>query len=232
MMHLDLDELPRLFHGRWLWTVEGPGLAQFRRRDHAGPAGSDLSEHIRDLVETESGKRPVGPIRLTTHLRYFGYVFNPVSFYHCMDASGENVEAIVAEITNTPWNETHCYVLHRKMNVGSGSRMRFQFAKRFHVSPFMPMNQDYDWSFTAPGRQFSVHMENREDGELLFDATMQMQRREIDSTSLARVLATYPPMTLKVIAAIYWNALKLWWKKTRFHVHPSKRPNPTEEVIR
>jgi len=232
MMHLDLDELPRLFDGRWLWSNEGRGLAQFRRRDHSGDPSTDLATHVRDMVERESGRRPTGPIRLTTHLRYFGHIFNPVSFYHCMDAAGERVETIVAEVSNTPWREMHCYVLHAGMNVGDGGRMRFRFAKDFHVSPFMDMNQEYDWSFTQPGRRMAIHMENRERGELLFDATMNMERREIDGASLARILALHPPMTAKVVGAIYWNALRLWIKRTPFFVHPSKRPNAPEAPAR
>jgi uncharacterized protein len=232
MMHLDLDELPHLFDGRWLWSNEGRGLAQFRRRDHAGDPETELATHVRDLVERESGRRPEGPIRLTTHLRYFGHVFNPVSFYHCMDAAGDAVETVVAEVTNTPWHERHCYVLHPAMDVGTAGRMRFRFAKNFHVSPFMAMEQQYDWSFTQPGRRFAVHMENRENGEAVFDATMRMRRREIDGRSLAGVLASHPPMTAKVVAAIYWNALRLWWKRTPLHVHPSKRTRTTEATAR
>lgn len=230
MMCLDLDELPRLFEGRWLWSCEGPGLAQFRRRDHSGDPSTDLATHVRDMVERESGDRPRGPIRLVTHLRYFGHVFNPVSFYYCMDGAANRVEAIVAEVSNTPWREMHCYVLHRGMDIGRGGRMRYRFAKNFHVSPFMDMHQEYDWTFMAPGHRLAVHMENRERGELLFDATMNLERREISGASLARALALHPPMTIKVIGAIYWNALRLWAKRTPFFVHPSKR-TPTQEAV-
>ncbi|MGC3981079.1 MAG: DUF1365 domain-containing protein [Steroidobacteraceae bacterium] len=111
MTLLDLDELPTLFDRFWLWSVRRPALAWFRRKDFHGPASKPLSESVRDTVEQHTGKRPSGPIRLLTHLRYFGYSFNPVSFYYVYDAADAQVETIVAEITNTPWKQRHCYVL-------------------------------------------------------------------------------------------------------------------------
>ena len=100
-----------------------------------------------------TGARPAGPIRLLTHLRYFGYSFNPVSFYYVFDATDTRVETIVAEITNTPWKERHAYVLPVAGAARAGGRAwRFSFEKQFHVSPFMPMDMRYDWRFGAPAR--------------------------------------------------------------------------------
>ncbi|MEO8376354.1 MAG: DUF1365 domain-containing protein [Candidatus Sumerlaeota bacterium] len=226
MMYLDLDELPMLFDGRWLWSNEGTGLAQFRRRDHDGDPSMSLGDHVRNLVERESGIRPTGAIRLLTHLRYFGHIFNPVSFYYCMDAAGERVESIVAEVSNTPWREMYSYVLHSGMNGGDSARLRFRFLKAFHVSPFMDMKQEYHWSFAQPSKALAIHMENHEGDALLFDATMNLHRVEITPANLARALALHPPMTAKVVAAIYWNALRLWIRRTPFFAHPVKRiPN-------
>jgi DUF1365 family protein len=110
MMYLDLDELPTLFQKRWLWSVSRPALARFHRDDHIGDPAESLSESVRKLVEAETGKRPEGPIRLLTNLAYFGYCFNPVSFYYCFSEDGETVETIVAEVNNTPWGERDTYV--------------------------------------------------------------------------------------------------------------------------
>ncbi len=226
MMFLDLDELPRLFDRYWLWSAERPSPARFRRSDHLGDRRKPLKEAVCDLVERETGRRPAGPVRLLTHLRYFGYGFNPVSFYYCFDARGEEVEHIVAEVNNTPWNEQHCYVLNARQNVGTLRHKRFVFAKRFHVSPFMDMDMGYDWRFTFPGEKLAVHMENRKDGQKLFDATLRLERRALSGPALARVLTVYPLMTLKVIATIYYQALCLWLARAPFFAHPDKKEAP------
>jgi DUF1365 family protein len=104
MMYLDLDELPTLFRGRWFWSVDRPALARFRRSNHLGDPSQKLSDSVRDLVEVKTGHRPEGPVRLLTHLSYFGYCFNPVSFYYCFAADGVTLETIVAEVNNTPFS--------------------------------------------------------------------------------------------------------------------------------
>jgi DUF1365 family protein len=183
-------------------------------------------------VEARTGSRPVGPIRLLTHFRYFGYVFNPVSFYFCYDQAGDSVDTIVAEITNTPWGERHCYVLGTAHNRASGRRKRYRFDKVFHISPFIDMDVAYDWRFTEPTSQLAIHMDNLRDGRPFFDATMRLERRELSGSSLARVLAQYPLMTAKVIGAIHWQALKLWIKGVPFLAHPKNRKEPSPVATR
>lgn len=221
-LYLDLDELPGLFDRYWLWSARGAALARFRREDHLGDPQRPLADCVRELVENETGRRPAGPVRLLTHLRYFGYGFNPVSFYYCFDADDSRVETIVAEVNNTPWGEQHCYVLPFDREAAAGGFGRFNPEKVMHVSPFMPMDVDYDWRFSPPGETLTVHMENAREGRKVFDATLVLEREEIRSATLARALATYPLMTLKVIAAIHWQALKLWLKKTPVYDHPNK----------
>ena len=222
MMYLDLSEINRIFRGRWLWSMKKPSLAWLCRKDHLGDPKVPLEQAVRDLVENRTGMRPQGPVRLLTHLRYFGYCFNPVSFYYCFDLSGEHVETIVAEVYNTPWGERHCYVLDEKMNEGEARTLRYRFAKEFHVSPFMPMELTYDWRLTIPGKNLVVHMENKMPDKI-FDATLCLDRQEITGISLAMALISYPLMTLHVSAAIYFQALKLWMKKSPFFPHPHKR---------
>ena len=111
MIYLDLGALDRGFRGRWLWSARRTALARFDRADRLGDPALPLERSVRDLVESRSGRRPAGPIRLLTHLRYFGYCFNPVSFYYCFDVAGERIEHMVAEVNNTPWGEQHWYVL-------------------------------------------------------------------------------------------------------------------------
>lgn len=224
LMYLDLAELPTLFQGRWLWSADRVNLAYFRRRDHLGDPQVPLDRAVRDLVAAKTGIRPRGPIRLLAHLRYFGYCFNPASIYYCYDESGARVDAIVVQIHNTPWGEEHCYVLDEAHNeYSSPSFKRFQFAKAFHVSPFMPMDIWYDWRFKEPGETLSAHFMNYREGDKVFDATLRIARQELIPGNLTRVLLSYPPMTLKVITMIHWQALRLWLKGARFYVHPKKR---------
>jgi len=221
MAWLDLAELDEVFRGRWLWSTRRPALAWFRRADYLGDASRPLDDEVRERVWRETGRRARGPIRLLTHLRMFGHCFNPVSFYYCYDAHGERVETIVAEITNTPWKERHAYVLPAAGSVDS-DKLRFRFDKRFHVSPFLPMALGYDWRFNTPGARLAVHMEDLQGGEKVFDATLALERREITGASLAGALARHPAMSAKVVAAIHWQALRLWLKGAPFHTHPAK----------
>ncbi|MDZ7643409.1 MAG: DUF1365 domain-containing protein [Woeseiaceae bacterium] len=223
LVYLDLGELPGLFSGRWFWSARRAAPARFRREDHLGDPDVPLDEAVRELVRSHTGVRPGGPIRSLTHLSYFGFCFNPVSFYYCFDLSGRRVETIVAEVTNTPWGERHCYVLPAGRGQRHGETLRFQPHKEMHVSPFMPMDVDYDWSFTPPGERVSVFMANDRDGERVFDAAMRLERREISGRSLARVLVSYPLMTLRVMGAIHWQALRLWLKRCPVYPHPDKR---------
>ncbi|NWG38540.1 MAG: DUF1365 domain-containing protein [Hydrogenophilaceae bacterium] len=221
MLCLDLDELDSVFAGRWLWSTRSFNLAWFRRADHLGPRAQSLKQSVLDLVETRLGFRPSGRVLLVTHLRYFGHGFNPVSFYYCQAAGCDQLQAIVAEINNTPWGEQFCYAMDARGSAGQRLHA-FQLTKQFHVSPFMPMEQRYEWRFSAPSDTLVVHMINREHGKAVFDATLSLQRQPITSTSLARALIGYPLMTVKVISAIYWQAFRLWLKSTPFHSHPAK----------
>ena len=230
-MYLDLAELPHLFDPYRLWSVDKPNIASFRRRDHLGDPETPLDQAVLDLVETHTGNRPEGAVRLLTHLRYFGYCFNPVSFFYCYEASNRHVESIVAEIHNTPWLETHAYVLGARTNEHPLADWRqHRLDKQFHVSPFMDMGIHYDWRFRVPGDRLNVHMRSVQDDGRLFDASLALQREEISAPSLARALCAYPPMTFKVTAMIYWNALKLRLKGAPFFTHPTKRNPAAKEV--
>lgn len=230
MLYLDLAELDSVFRRRWLWSTRRPALARFDRADHLGDPKIPLDESVRTFVALHTGHRPQGPIRLLTHLRYFGYGFNPVSFYYCFDAADRDVQFVVAEVNNTPWGEQHCYVLDRPVHEVPGRHRSYRSDKVFHVSPFMPMELEYQWGFSTPGERLSVHMAlqprtskpAQDTPARIFDATLQLQRAPICATQLAAALLRFPLMTLQVIAAIHWQALRLWLKRMPVHTHPAR----------
>jgi uncharacterized protein len=207
-----------------------------------------LDTAVRSLVEAAGFERPDGPIRLLTQPRYFGYRMNPVSFYYCFDRDDEQVRTIVAEVNNTPWGERHCYILdgsdqplqsaHNPQSVDSiiektasaARHLRFRHGKRFHVSPFMEMDMDYRWSIVAPAKTLTVHIENWRDENRLFDCTLHLKRRSISGGQLAGSLIRYPFMTGKIAAGIYWQALRLWWKKCPFVPHPGVAHSSSEDI--
>ncbi len=226
MAYLDLDELPGLFDGRWLWSARRPALAWFRRADHLGDPGVPLAESVRDLVAERTGSRPEGPIRLLTNLRYVGHKFNPVSFYYCYDASGEHVVATIADVTNTPWGDRHAYVLpvaHTARH-GSVELIEGSLRKELHVSPLLDMQYCYRWRLTVPGERLAVHIEAAPPGApSVFDATLALSRRELTGGELRRALVRYPFLTVQILAAIYAHALRLRLKGATYFPNPGPR---------
>ncbi len=228
MLYLDLDELPNVFAGRWLWSARRFAPAWFRRAAYLGDPSGPLADAVRNLVAERTGQSPAGPIRLLTHLRYWGYVQNPVSFYYCFDAAGTTLESIVAEVTNTPWGERHAYVVRADPRRDSRP---IRFEKALHVSPFMPMDQSYEWRFATPGDRLHVHMANRRAGERVFDATLRLHRAPLTGPVLAACLARHPWMTASVVTAIYWQAFRLWLRRAPIHPHPAIRRSDVPPVV-
>lgn len=220
MAYLDLAELPEALDPLRGWSARRPAPAWFRRSDHLEPHDAPLAEVVRDRVAAETGSRPAGPVRLLTNLRYFGHCFNPVSFYFCFD-DDERPEAVLADVSNTPWGESHAYVIPAG---DSGRVIRGRLRKEFHVSPLMGMDHVYEWRTTVPADDLQVHIESHADGRLAFDATLSLERRELEPATARRMLLRYPAMTAQVVAKIYWQALRLRLKGAPWHPHPERSP--------
>src|SRR5258707_11433128 len=217
---LDVDDIPRLMRRSPLSSYERWNVAAYFERDHFGDPSRSLRERIEDDASKNGVKIPDGKMFLLTHLRYFGYVFNPVSFFYFCDAAGQ-LRQMMAEVNNT-FGESHNYWLTPENERAAVAARHYTSEKRMHVSPFMGMDLDYDWIFTDTGERLVAHMKALQHGKPLFDATLQLQRREWTRAELHRVLATYPLMTAGVIGAIHWEAWKLWIKKVPIFKHPAK----------
>ncbi len=192
--YLDLDELPRLLGGRLVSAR--PGLVRFCRRDYYGDPAVPLADAVRAHAGTD------GPIRVLTTPRTLGVCFNPVSFYYCFAADGESLEAVVAEVTNTPWGERHAYLAGDDLD------------KKLHVSPLMGMDQRYSFRAPAPADTLSVHIESTQDGDRAFDATLNLRRRPLALLPLLRSSA------LRTLPLIYGHALALRLRGVPHHVRP------------
>lgn len=240
MVYIDLDEMDAVFAQSRLWSAHKFSLAWFRRKDFFDKNDTRrLYDVVADKVFNEAGWRPEGPIRMLTNLRYFGFIINPITCYYCFDSCGEKLLAIVAEVTNTPWGQRCHYVLDFTEEAGKEQaiaqiegKQQICFDKKMHVSPFQPMNLLYQWRGKSPDKNLLIHMDVYEtmvDGEVsgtvntqqpVFDATLTLKREAITGDNMNAVILRYPWMTIKVCAAIYWQALKLWLKRVPFHSNP------------
>ena len=273
MFSLDLDELPKLFSQGWLKQLNRLKMVTFRRQDYFyEPSNEQSQDHppiqtaghaiksavVRAVTDYytvhQLGDIAISRVSLVTHLRYFGFIFNPVSFYYCFDEDGQ-VLAILSEITNTPWGERHSYILpctdtdiassgavqHPVTTKRVGDqKYQFEFDKAFHVSPFNPMDMQYRWVFSELAQSIVVHMDSLVRGSdqgyaatKHFDATVRMRRVPIEQAG--RLFVSMPAMTLQVVMGIYWQAFRLFVKRTPFYDHPDsdsddKQSSPSQDL--
>lgn len=220
LLYVDLDEVPGIFDAHPLWSTRRFSPAWFRRRDYLGPAELPLADAVRAEIARQTGTLPTGPVRLLTHPRYWGLCFNPVSFYYVFAPDGPELQWVLAEVSNTPWREKHAYVLGPLGTPDAKGCWRPVTRKAFHVSPFMEMDQEYHWLLRTPADDLLVAIENHDAVGHVFDATFALKRRSLDRRGLNRLLWGYPWQTVKVMAGIYWQALRLWAKRIPYVPHP------------
>ena len=218
---LDIDRIPELMrvsplvsYNRWNW-------ASFDQRDHFGDPCLPLRERLARDAEANGLCLPAGAVYLLTNLRYLGYCFNPISLFYCHDAEGR-LEMVLAEVCST-FGERHNYWLSAANEIPGEHSRRYRVAKRMHVSPFMDMAMDYAFVLTTPGERLTAHMNTIEHGRSIFDATLNLEREPWSAKSLHRALWRHPWMTAKVVAAIHWQALRLWARRVPVFTHPARR---------
>lgn len=227
MLLLDLGELPGVLEGHRGWGVERRAALSFRRADHHGDPAVPLATAVRDTVQEQTGRRPLGPVRLLTKPRILGRDFNPVTFAYCFSADGTTLQAVLAEVTNTPWGESHAYVVdvqdaERQTGTATEPQFTWSIDKTFHVSPFMAMDHRYRWRLGVPGERLFVHLESHREGERVFDATLTLRRRPLDAAGLRAFVRRQPLGTIADVARIYGHALALAVKRVPHFPHPDR----------
>ena len=218
LAYLDVDALPGSLDRLPLWSARRPAPLHFRPRDFLDGTDRPLGPAVRDLVQAQIGHRPTGPVHLLAQMRTFGWLFNPLAGYYCWAPDCRTLDAIVLEVTNTPWGERHWYVLDARDNVTTTTT-----AKAMHVSPFLPTDLDYRITWTVPDAELSLRIEVERDHTPIFDAELALRRATLSRGRAVTVLARYPMLPLRVSARIYAHAGRLFARGVPVHRHPSRR---------
>jgi len=213
-MLLDLDELAALDRGLALFGWNRSGLFSFHDKDHGD--GHDLRTWL-DAKLALAGIKADGARRVLCYPRIFGYVFNPLSVWFCHARDGA-LRAIIYEVHNT-YDERHAYVLP----VGADQKLvRHGCPKAFYVSPFLSRDCAYQFRIRPPGEDVAIAINEEEAGAPILNASFAGTRRALTDGALAAMLLRYPLMTLKVVAAIHYEAVRLMLKGIRRHPHSAK----------
>ena len=211
---LDLDELPLLARQLRLFAWNRRGLFSFRESDHGPAQGGDLRLWLDGLL-AGAGIAPGGPKRVLCYPRILGHVFNPLSVWFCDDEAGA-LKAIIYEVHNT-YDEGHVYVF--AASGAADGLVRNDCAKDFYVSPFLSKDCRYHFRIAPPGDRIAVAIHQSEGGDAILNASFSGARRELTDGTLLRLFLRYPLMTLKVVAAIHFEAVRLMLKGVRRHAH-------------
>lgn len=222
LAYLDVDALPAALDAIPGWSARRSAPVHFRPRDFFTGRDDPLGPAVRDLVEARIGRRPSGPIFLLAHLRTFGWLFNPLAVYYCWDQSGTELEAVVLEVTNTPWNERHWYVFDARE--GRGVALA---PKGMYVSPFLPMELDYRVTWTTPGSNLHLDIVVERAGAPVFAAGLALRRSELTRRSALALLVRYPLAPLRGSLEIYRKALRLWMDRAPLFRHARRQHRTT-----
>src|SRR4051812_1453277 len=218
LAYLDVDALPGSLDALPGWSGRRRAPVRFRRRDFLDGDERPLGDAVRDLVDQRIGRRPAGPIYLLTQLRTFGWLFNPLSVYYCWDTAGHTLDAVVLEVTNTPWGERHWYVLDAP-NRGEATTM----GKAMYVSPFLPMDVDYLVTWSPPGEALHLDIQVIREDTNVFSAGLALRRTVLDRRTAVTVLMRYPLLPFRVSVAIYRKAISLFLTRVPLYRHQPRR---------
>ncbi len=221
---LEVDDLDRLEGRLRLFSHNRPNLVSFYDRDHGPRDGTPPRIWIGALLAEHGLAYPGGTLRVLCFPRVLGRAFNPLTIWYCHDDQGA-LRTLVCEVHNT-YRGSHCYVLAgedgQPLDLQAPPRKR----KQFHVSPFFPVTGEYRFRFEAPQRSVAATVAYWQDGAPSLIAELHGEARSLTDRSLLAQVLRMPWAGIKVITAIHWQALKLWWRGARFHPQPPIASTP------
>ena len=231
-MLLDLDEIDRLPRRLRLFSHNRFNAVSFFDADHGDGSGRLLRDQVEGHLRAAGLAPDGGAIRLFCMPRIFGYGFNPLSVYFCYQRDG-SLAAILYEVHNT-FHERHSYLIPVDRDAGvagaPGAVIEQHCRKGFYVSPFMDMDMSYAFRVAVPDQRVMVAIRAADNDGLLLAAALRGERIALTDLALLRALATHPLLTLKVIGAIHWHALRMVLKGFRLRPRPASPADPVTVV--
>jgi len=222
-LYLDLDELPQLHRRLHLFSYNRWNILSFQDRDHGARDGMPLRPWIESQMRAARLDGSPGPIRILCFPRLLGYVFNPLSVWFIHGAD-HRLNAILYEVSNT-FGEHHCYLLPVGAAHRPGDVIKQHCRKALHVSPFIGMDARYEFRLHEPDRRLRIGIVERDADGVVMSATHRAAAAELSDRTLVAALVANPLMTMKVIAAIHWQALRLWLKGVQLQRRPMPPPS-------
>lgn len=211
MMLLDLEALENnALQSTGITMNKKWSALSFCRKDYFGDSNQSLLQTvINQAQQLNENLTDIKKVYLLGQLRSYGFYFSPVNFYFLQTDNG--IAHMLAEVSNTPWNEKHCYLI----DISHNTRMN----KQFHVSPFMDLDMQYHWEVSISDSSIKIHIENWKD-EKIFAAGLELEPQSLSAQNLKTIKKRFPMMTFKIMKGIYWQALKLFIKKIPYYSHP------------
>jgi len=226
MLALDLGRIDQVAAASWLFGHNRFAPVALHDRDHGGRDGTPLGDWITHQLDAAGLSAYAAQVYFVAMPRLFGFAFNPLASYFCHDAAGR-LGAVLHQVKNT-FGDQHCYLLP----VANAGELRHRAEKRLHVSPFHDLEGSYRFTCHAPDFQrddamLSLAIAYGTAAEPRMSAVMRLRAAPLTAARLLRMLASQPFAAVRVVAAIHWQALKLWWRGARFHRAP---PPPSDPV--